>query len=955
MLENIEFFSSLSPGELEDVAAIAHRVEYRRGEYIFRQGDHSRDLYVLESGQVEISTRDILQEPKILAVLKNGDLFGEMALFDQSMARSASARSLQSSVIIVIPGERFERLLKDKPAISFKLLGILSKRVKSANQQIGSKSGEPKAEARIITVASPRNGVGKTTFAVALAQILAHEKGMRTLYVDLDLPYADGTYAMGVHSVRTVVEFSQVVRGGIPDLDAAKKLLIHVKGNLSCLPGPVNLIDGEKADPKGVCQGIRQLQKFFDFIILDTDSHIEELFLGAIDLADRIFFLVDAGNSYALKSSTRYFFGLSKLNLPEDRMTLLAGKSRDELNLKALSGLLKLPVRAQLPLVANHTIGYGQSVWGAQKDHSFCQMVRKLLQDAFPVECMSERKSGFFSRLFGGTVPVSEESAQVLPDPLKEVQGQPLRFRETNFRALLRQIRAGLVTGQYDEMRASIHRLLDSTGPSSALYQTYGELLMQEGNLSEAITVFHNAVQLDPTNHLARGYGAILTLDRAEFTQTVAILTKKIENHPSWPDLRRDLGELYLRNNLPGEAVAPLRQALTMNPHYEDARIRLAETLVRLGTFDEALEILNGIKKKSAPALYLMGICYQSVNRFVEALGVFRILHKVNPSFKDVGSRIDDLQNYFDKLQSLISMHQKIRQEQPTYLDIRVRLAQLLATAGRREEALEECRSALQINPSYAPAQEELDRIGRMETIVFARPAALIQPASLPQVTICSELHIDIDFGSFGTDPDFHERLQSHVVDFRNLRTGKSHEFRLPPVLAKQMSIVASSLCPIAEKDLIQIRLLSPEKGDVLYSDACPVERVVKPVENLQITLEEPIRRIVESLPRAASVRHFLIGVEKGSDIPMVAVNTRNAVRAEGRMDPERAGRRLFLLRSGGDEDVVQAGDVLEIRSGEEHERVLSKFSLTPEDIANHTRFLGAEELSRSPTGAKAG
>jgi len=943
MLEDLELFSSLTPGEINDIVQITQRMEFRRGEYVFQQGERSRDLYVIENGQVELTIKDALQEPKVLATLKNGDLFGEMALFDASMVRSASARSLQNSILLVIPGDKFEQLLKEKPAISFKLLGILSKRVKDSNQQAIARTATKKTEARIITVASPRNGVGKTTFAVTLAQILSMEKGARTLFIDLDMPFADGSFALGLHSVRTVVEFTQAVRGGISNLDMAKKLLIQVKNNLSCLPGPVNLFDGEKVDPKALSMGIRQLQKYFDFIILDTDSHIEELFLSAIDLADRVFFLVDAGTSYSLKSSVRYFFGLSKLNLPGERMTLLAGRNQKELDLKALSGLFKLPVKAQLPIIDNHTISYGGGILISQNDHPFCQTIRKLLPTSFPVEFQENRPAGFFSRLFGGGDSTSEGTPSALPDPAQYPPENLPKSRETNIRAMTRLIRAWLVAGHHDKARTSIIHLLETTSPSSQLYQAYGELLVQEGNLSEATDAFRKAVQLDPSNHLSLGYAAIFTLDQNEFALAIAILSKKIEKHPTWPDLRRDLGELYLRNNRPEDAIAPFQQALTINPRYEDAQIRLAEAHQHLGKFQDALDILNGMKEKSAPVLYLMGICLQSINRFAEALEAFRLLQKISPSFRDVNSRINELQGYFDKLHSLIAMHQKIRQEQPAYLDIRIRLAQLLASAGRREEALAECRAALRINPCFAQAQEEIDHISQFEKIVLDQATPLVPPKPSIQNMICNEFLIEIDFGKFGANVDFHERLANHTIEFRNVRTGKMYEFRLPVLLAQKMQIFASSLCPVTENDLIQIRMVSPQSREILFSDSRVIEHIEKSTAHLLLNLENPIQRVVDSLPRFAPIRNFLIGISMKDNLPLFAINTRTDVRAEARGDIEQGDRSLFVLRSLTDEDVVKTDDILEIRSSNEQERVLMKFRITPDDLAANVRFIEPE------------
>ena len=65
-------------------------------ELIFQRGDRSEVAYVIESGQVEIFDGD-LEEPKRVALLEAGDIFGEMSLVDE-LPRSHSARALDNVI-----------------------------------------------------------------------------------------------------------------------------------------------------------------------------------------------------------------------------------------------------------------------------------------------------------------------------------------------------------------------------------------------------------------------------------------------------------------------------------------------------------------------------------------------------------------------------------------------------------------------------------------------------------------------------------------------------------------------------------------------------------------------------------------------------------------------------------------------------------------------------------------
>ncbi len=87
VLRRIPIFQDLKKKELKAVERILHRRTYRPDETIFSEGEPGMGMYIIESGQVHIC---IGNEQKLLAVLSDGDFFGEMALLLES-PRTASA------------------------------------------------------------------------------------------------------------------------------------------------------------------------------------------------------------------------------------------------------------------------------------------------------------------------------------------------------------------------------------------------------------------------------------------------------------------------------------------------------------------------------------------------------------------------------------------------------------------------------------------------------------------------------------------------------------------------------------------------------------------------------------------------------------------------------------------------------------------------------------------------
>jgi CRP/FNR family cyclic AMP-dependent transcriptional regulator len=99
-LAAIPFFGGLDPDALERLAASMRSRRFRRGEVIFHIGDPGDALFAIISGEVKITLPAETGEEAILATLRPGDVFGELALLDGA-PRSASATALTPTEAVV--------------------------------------------------------------------------------------------------------------------------------------------------------------------------------------------------------------------------------------------------------------------------------------------------------------------------------------------------------------------------------------------------------------------------------------------------------------------------------------------------------------------------------------------------------------------------------------------------------------------------------------------------------------------------------------------------------------------------------------------------------------------------------------------------------------------------------------------------------------------------------------
>jgi len=137
LLSGIELFSELNEDELEEVTALAQTRSVLRDTTIFNEGDTADAIFVVVNGRVKIVTTSTDGKEFILTVLGAGQVFGEMALLEET-TRSASVVTITAVELLVLARKDFDHLLNSSPGISRKLMAILSRRLRRANSKMES-------------------------------------------------------------------------------------------------------------------------------------------------------------------------------------------------------------------------------------------------------------------------------------------------------------------------------------------------------------------------------------------------------------------------------------------------------------------------------------------------------------------------------------------------------------------------------------------------------------------------------------------------------------------------------------------------------------------------------------------------------------------------------------------------------------------------------------------------
>ncbi|GAB2623064.1 hypothetical protein GCM10027270_07270 [Nocardioides ginkgobilobae] len=235
---------------------------------------------------------------------------------------------------------------------------------------------------RVVTVFSPKGGVGKTTVAVNLALALTERGARRVCLVDLDLAFGDVAITMQLfptHSIEHAI-------GSEETLDAAQldTLLTRHADSMMVLAAPAHPDVRERVSPALVGKVLRTLRESFDFVVVDTAPSFDEQVLTALDETDECV-IVATLDVPTLKNVKVALETLDMLDIARGHRHLLLNRADDAVGITPdkVEGILGMPVAAAVSSsvdVAAAT-NSGNPIVVATPGHQSSQAVRALASE----------------------------------------------------------------------------------------------------------------------------------------------------------------------------------------------------------------------------------------------------------------------------------------------------------------------------------------------------------------------------------------------------------------------------------------------------------------------------------------------------------------------------------------------------------------------------------------------
>ena len=259
-------------------------------------------------------------------------------------------------------------------------------------RNLAVEAGVPDFSGRVITILSPKGGVGKTALATNLAVALVANDAGRVALLDLDLQFGDVGTSLGLEPENTIADLARIPGGVTPT--SLKVFMTPRDGGLYALCAPASPAD--EVSEAVVDRVIRLLAEDFEYVVIDTSAGLHEATLSAIDLSTDLVLLCDLSAS-ALRGLRKVVDTLDSLGVTAPTRHFVLNKANEKVGITPAdaAAIVGMKVGTEIPSspIVPLSMNYGNLVVEESPDSpaalGFTSVAR------FFVDVGSDRKKRF--------------------------------------------------------------------------------------------------------------------------------------------------------------------------------------------------------------------------------------------------------------------------------------------------------------------------------------------------------------------------------------------------------------------------------------------------------------------------------------------------------------------------------------------------------------------------------
>ncbi len=182
----------------------------------------------------------------------------------------------------------------------------------------------PTTSGHVISVFSPKGGVGRTTISTNLAVALRIQTNKKVALVDCNLTFGDVAIMMNLPTNTTISDLIPNIR--TLDREALERILISHSSGVRVLAGPPRPELAELITADHLRTVLNLLRSHYDYVVVDTPPSFEDTVLAVLDLSDHILLLTTL-EMPAIKNVKLFLEVAEALHYPQDKLMLVVNRS----------------------------------------------------------------------------------------------------------------------------------------------------------------------------------------------------------------------------------------------------------------------------------------------------------------------------------------------------------------------------------------------------------------------------------------------------------------------------------------------------------------------------------------------------------------------------------------------------------------------------------------------------
>jgi tetratricopeptide (TPR) repeat protein len=224
-------------------------------------------------------------------------------------------------------------------------------------------------------------------------------------------------------------------------------------------------------------------------------------------------------------------------------------------------------------------------------------------------------------------------------------------------------------------------------------------------------SLFRHALAVTDRNFVAHNNLGNVLMDKGEVDEAMTHYQTALEIQPRYADALNNLGSAQLEKDRVDEAIASYEKALALQPDFALAHNNLGNALLRKGHVDEAIAQYRktlAFRPDYANAWNNLGTAFRQKGQLDEAIASYRKALSIHPNHARAHNNLGDVLLQQGHLDEAVAEFQRVVQIQPDFADAHHNLGVIMLQRGRADEAAVHFLKAVELRPDDAEAHNNL-------------------------------------------------------------------------------------------------------------------------------------------------------------------------------------------------------------------------------------------------------